>query len=161
MCSYEYSRSFKNSFFYRTTRVAAFKLSFSIKKESLTKKISGEIAYELACFIYKYKRLQVGQLPWQHLFFLQNLLNFIITKYFKQVNDNLSICVYEHSPCGLSISGDIKICKCHVIKSQWCYYPQWRSVLSTSMTELFLLPKLDHCSPSVTRDKDICYVIIS
>ena len=67
--------------------------------------------------MYKYKSLQAGQLPQEHLSFLQNLLNFIITKYLKQeVNDNLSLCVDEHSPCGLSITGDNKIYQCHVIK---------------------------------------------
>ena len=67
--------------------------------------------------MYKYKFLQAGQLPQEHLSFLQNLLNFIITKYLKQeVNDNLSLCVDEHSPCGLSITGDIKIYQCHMIK---------------------------------------------
>ena len=51
----------------------------------------------------KYKSLQAEQLPQEHLSFLQNLLNFIITKYFKQddwkqeVNDNVSVCVDEHS----------------------------------------------------------------
>ena len=67
--------------------------------------------------MYKYKSLQEGQLPRKHLSFLQNLLNFIITKYLKQeVDDDLSVCVDEHSPCGLSITGDIKIYQCHVIK---------------------------------------------
>ena len=67
--------------------------------------------------MYKYKSLQAGQLPQEHLSFLQNLLNFIITKYLKQeVDDNLSIYVDEHSPCGLFISGDIKICQYHMIK---------------------------------------------
>ena len=71
----------------------------------------------LACFICKYKGLQVCQLSWEHLSFLQNLLNFIITKYLKQeVDDDLSVCVDEHSPCGLSITGDIKIYQCHVMK---------------------------------------------
>ena len=52
--------------------------------------------------MYKYKNLQAGQLPQEHLSFLQNLLNFIITKYLKQeVDDDLSICVDERSPCGL------------------------------------------------------------
>ena len=42
--------------------------------------------------MYKYKSLLAGQLPRQHLSFLQNLLNFIITKYLKQeVNDDLSV----------------------------------------------------------------------
>ena len=67
--------------------------------------------------MYKYKSLQVGQLPQEHLSFLQNLLNFIITKYLKQeVDDDLSLCVVERSPCGLSITGGIKIYQCHVMK---------------------------------------------
>ena len=67
--------------------------------------------------MYKYKSLKAGQLPQEHLSFLQNLLNFIITKYLKQeVDDNLSLCMDECSPCGLSISGDIKIYQCHMIK---------------------------------------------
>ena len=58
--------------------------------------------------MHKYKSLQAGQLPQEHLSFLQNLL--IITKYLKQeVDDNLSACMDERSPCGLSITGDINI----------------------------------------------------
>ena len=72
---------------------------------------------QLACFMYKYKSLQVGQLPQEHLSFLQNLLNFIITKYWKQeVDEDLSACADEHSSCDLSITGDIKIYQCYVIK---------------------------------------------
>ena len=64
--------------------------------------------------MYKYKSLQAGQLPQEYLSFLQN---FIITKYLKQeVDDDLSNCMDERSPCGLSITGDIKIYQCHVIK---------------------------------------------
>ena len=37
--------------------------------------------------MYKYKRLQVGQLPWEHLSSLQNLLNFFVTRYLKQEVD--------------------------------------------------------------------------
>ena len=71
---------------------------------------------ELDCFMYKYKSLQACQEPRQHLFFLQNLLNFIITKYLKQeVNEDPSICADERSPCGLS-TRDIKIYQYHVIK---------------------------------------------
>ena len=59
--------------------------------------------------MYKYKNLQVGQVPQKHLSFLQNLLNFIITKCLKQeVDDDLSLCIDKHSPCSLSITGDIK-----------------------------------------------------
>ena len=64
--------------------------------------------------MYKYKSLQELQLPREHLSFLQS---FFITKYLKEeVDDDLSICVDEHSSCGLSITGDIKIYQCHVIK---------------------------------------------
>ena len=55
--------------------------------------------------MYKYKSLQSGQLPRQHLSFLQNLLNFMK----QEVNDDLSVCEDERSPCGLSMTGDIKI----------------------------------------------------
>ena len=48
----------------------------------------------------------------------KGLLGFFITKYLKQeVDDDLSVCVDERSPCGLSITGHInKIYQCHVIK---------------------------------------------
>ena len=47
--------------------------------------------------MYKYKSLQAGQLPQEHLSFLQNMLNFIITKYLKQdVDDDPSICVEKY-----------------------------------------------------------------
>ena len=60
--------------------------------------------------MYKYKSLQAGQLPQENLSFLQNLLNFIITKYLKQdIDDDLSVCVDERCPCGLSITGDISL----------------------------------------------------
>ena len=64
--------------------------------------------------MYKCKSLQEVQLPQEHSSFLQS---FIITKYLKQeVDGDLSICVDEHSPCDLSITGDKRIYQCHVIK---------------------------------------------
>ena len=63
--------------------------------------------------MYKWKSLQEVQLPQEHLSFLQNF----ITKYLKQeVDDDLSVCLDERSSSGLSITGDIKIYQCHVIK---------------------------------------------
>ena len=45
------------------------------------------------------------------------LANFIIAKYLKQeADENLSLCVDERSPYGLSITGDIKIYQGHMIK---------------------------------------------
>ena len=70
----------------------------------------------ISLFHYKYKSLQAGQLPRQHLPFLHNLLNFIRTNYLKQgVDDDLRVCVDECIPCGLSITGDIKLYQCHLI----------------------------------------------
>ena len=67
--------------------------------------------------MYKYYSLQAGQLPREHLSFLQNLVNFIITKNLKQeVQDDLSVCVGERSNCSLSIIGDTKINQIDVIK---------------------------------------------
>ena len=66
----------------------------------------------------KYKTLQADQLRREHLPFLQNLQNFIITKYLKQdIDGDLSICVDERSPCGLSITEDMKINQCQMYKS--------------------------------------------
>ena len=62
--------------------------------------------------------MQKGQAQREHLSFKQNLLHFIITKYLKQeVNNDLSTCVDQSSPCGLSMTGDIKNYPCHMIKS--------------------------------------------
>ena len=71
-------------------------------------------------------------------------------KYLKQ-EVGLSICLDEHSPCGLFITGEIKIYQCHMIN-----YRQWRIALWAYIKELFLLTKFDNSSPSVTRDKEIC-----
>ena len=73
----------------------------------------------------------------------------------QEVDGDLSVCVDECSPCGLSITGDIKIHQFHVIKKVMTLLPRWRGALSISIKELFLLPKLDNNSPSVTRDKEI------
>ena len=55
--------------------------------------------------MYKYKSLKAGQLPREHLSFLQNLLNFIITKYLKkEFDDDLSVGMDERSSCGLSVT---------------------------------------------------------
>ena len=52
--------------------------------------------------MYKYKFLQVGQLPQEHLSFLQYLLNYFIAKYLKhEVDGDLSIWVDKCSSCGL------------------------------------------------------------
>ena len=95
--------------------MALFEYYFSIRKFFLKNEVSREIVISL--FQYKYKKMRAGQLPQEHLYFLQSLLHFIITKYIKEeVDDNLTICMNEHSSCDLSVTGDTKICQCHVIK---------------------------------------------
>ena len=60
--------------------------------------------------MHKYKSLKAGQLPREHLSFLQNLLNFIITKYLKkECDDDLTVGVGERNASGLSVTGDLKI----------------------------------------------------
>ena len=103
--------------------------------------------------MYKYKSLQAGQLPRDHLSFLKNLLNFIITKYLKQeVDDDLSGCVDERSPCDLSMTGDKKILQCHKIMMVMMLLPLMEKC-PMYFKELFLLTKFDNSSPSVTRVK--------
>ena len=98
--------------------MAAFELYFSIRKIfSKRKLLERLLLILLVCFMYKYKSLKAGQLPREHLSFLQNLLNFIITKYLKkEFDDDLSVGVDERSPCGLCVGRDLKIYHCHVIK---------------------------------------------
>ena len=112
------SKVLGTTFFYRTTPVAAFEFCFSIRKEFLKKKVSGEIAFDLISLFHVQIQGSTGRSTTMREFvFLENLLNFIITKYLKQeIDDDLSICVDELSPCGLSITGDLKIYQGHVIK---------------------------------------------
>ena len=42
-------------------------------------KVSGEIAFDLSSLFYV--QIQAGELPQEHLSCLQNLQNFVITKY--------------------------------------------------------------------------------
>ena len=63
-------------------------------------------------------------------FHYQKILN-------QEVDDDLSICMNEGSPCDLYVTVKMKIYQFHVIKRQWRYQPQWRSALWTSMNESF------------------------
>ena len=49
------------------------------------------------CFMYEYQSLQAGQQPREYFSFLQNLLNFIISKCSKKEVDD-DFCVDERSP---------------------------------------------------------------
>ena len=74
--------------------------------------------------MYKYKNLQAGQPPQEHLSVLQNLLNFIITKHLKQeVDGDLSICMDKCNPCGLCVIGDFAWSKGNGIAASMMKYP--------------------------------------
>ena len=93
--------------------------------------------------MYKYKTLQVGQLPQEHLSLLQSLLNFIIiiTKYLKQEsNDDLCGCMDERSPSGLSTIGDM-FYQCHMNKI-WHYYPSGEVPYQLLSQSCFYCPDL-------------------
>ena len=123
MLSCEYSKSFRGSFFYRTTPVAASELSFSIRKEYDKNKVSGEIFFALIRLVFvQIQESASRSTTTEHLSFFQNLLNFIIAKYLKQ---DLSICVDEHSPCDLSVTGDLKCPRApYGLISKSCFYCQ-------------------------------------
>ena len=104
--------------------------------------------------MYKYKSPQAGQLPQEHLSFLQNLLNFMIKKYLKQDFDTLSISINEHSPWGFSVTEDIKIYQCHVVKSNGIT-PNGEVPYRLPSRSCFCCLNLTTAAP-VTRDKEIC-----
>ena len=71
----------------------------------------------------------------------------IVTKYLKQeVNEELSICMDERNPCGLSITGDIDLSKSHDQKVMMLLPPMEKCPW-TFTKELFLLSKFDNSSP--------------
>ena len=81
--------------------------------------------------MYKYKSLKVGKLPREHLSFVQNILNFTITKYLKQEdNDNLSAWVDggKYSLWPLYNCRYKYLQMPHQKVMAWLY-PQWRSAL--------------------------------
>ena len=86
-------QSFRDSFFYRTTPVAAFEVSFSQRKEFQKKKKKKIVERLPLVFISLFCiQIQKPASRLQYLPFLKNLLNFIITKYLKQeVADDLNI----------------------------------------------------------------------
>ena len=65
MFSCEYSKSFGNNFFYRTTTVSAFEL-FYYQKEFVKKKVSGEIAFDV--IILFHVQIQEPKLTWIWLY---------------------------------------------------------------------------------------------
>ena len=111
--------------------------------------------------MYKYKFLQAGELPREHLSFLQNLLNFFITKHLKQeVDGNLCIWVDKRSSCGLYTRRYKDLSKSHDQKVMVLLSPMEKCPINF-ITALLLLLKFNNSSLSVTQDKEICHMIMS
>ena len=118
MFSCGYSKSFRDSFLYRTTLVAAFEVSFSITKEFLKKKVNVKLAFALiSLFRVQIQDFASRSSTTRAFVFLSKFAEFIIIKYLTQeVDGNLSVCVDERSPCGLPITGGIEIYQRDMIK---------------------------------------------
>ena len=80
--------------------------------------MSGEIAFDLIGLFHVQIREPTSRSTTTRAFvFLAKFAEFYYHKYLKQeVDEDLSVCVGEHSPCGLSMTGDIKIYQCLMIK---------------------------------------------
>ena len=83
-------------------------LIYVLVSKRISKKESGEIAFDLISLFH----VQINTRAYKKFNYQGRI---IITKYLKQeVDDSRSVCMGEGSPCGLSITEDIKIY--HVIK---------------------------------------------
>ena len=88
--------------------IAAFVVSFSIRKEFLKKKVNGEIAFTLISLFNVHIQEPASRSTTTRAFVF--FTKFFIAKNLKQeIHDNLSVFVDKSSACGLSITGDIKI----------------------------------------------------
>ena len=117
----------RDYFFYRTTPAVSFEVSFNIRKEFLKTKVNGEIAFALISLFHVQIQEPASRSTTTRTFVF--LAKFIITKYLKQeVHDDLSICVDERSPSGLSITGDIT-----------------DLTMSRDLKEITLLPPMEKC----------------
>ena len=90
------------AFFYRTTLVAAFEFCFSIRKEFLKKNVK--------LFNVQLQEPTSRLTSTRGFVFHAKFAEFYYQKILKQeVNDDLSVCLDEGSPRGLSITGNIKM----------------------------------------------------
>ena len=95
--------------------------------------------------MYKYKFLRVGLLPREHLSFLQNPLNYFITKYLKHEVDG-DLRVDKCSSCGLYNWRYKDLSMSHDQKAMALLFPMG-SALSASIIEWLLLPNLMAVAP--------------
>ena len=99
------------AFFYRTTPVATFEVSFSTRKQFFKKENKwGYTASALSDLFHVQRQEPASSTTTTRAFVF--LAKLIITKYLKEgVDEDLSVCVDERYPCGLSIARDIDLSK--------------------------------------------------
>ena len=92
--------------------------NYILVSEFKKKKVCGEIAFDLISLFHVQIQQPTSRSTTTRAFaFLAKFAGFYYHKILKQeVDDELSVCLDELSPCGLSITGDIKIYQCHTIK---------------------------------------------
>ena len=80
--------------------------------------MSGEIAFDLIRICHAQIREPASRSTTTRVFvFLAIFAEFYYHKYLeKKVDGDFSICVDERKPCGLSLTRNINIYKCHMIK---------------------------------------------
>ena len=89
-----------------------------VLKDLLKKKVIGEIPFDLiSLFHVQIQEPKSRSTTTTAFVFLAKFAQFYYHKIFeKEFDDDLTIGIDERSTCGLSVTGDIKIYQCHVIK---------------------------------------------
>ena len=101
--------------------MAAFELLVSVRKEIKKRKLVERLISFALIGLFHMLHVEIpgpaSRSTTARAFACDLSLSFIVAKYLKQeVDDGLSLCVDECSPCGFSVTGGIKIYQCHVIK---------------------------------------------
>ena len=121
MFSCEYSEPFRCSFFIEQLRWLLLNYLLVSEKKNKKRKLTERLVSFALIGLLHPPHVQAPEpasmSTTTKAFVCHLFLNFIIAKYLKQeVDDGLSVCVDEHSPCDFSATRDIKIHQCHVIK---------------------------------------------
>ena len=99
--------------------MAVLELRFSIRKElkKLVQRLISFALIRLLLMLHVQIPKPASRSTTSRAFVCHLSLNFIIAKYLKQeVDDGLSVCVDERSPCSFSVTGYLNIYQCHMIK---------------------------------------------
>ena len=117
--SCEYCKSFRE-LFYRITPVAAFEVSFSIRKELKKRKDNGKVAFPLVSLFHIQIQEPASKSSTMRTFvFLVKFAEFYYHKIFDARSQwELEHLCDERSPCGISITGEVP----YGLLSRSCFY---------------------------------------